>query len=143
MHLGNCCGFDSLKGQDIAVVGAYNRPSFVYTLVGQAIGLEVNIENAKMEYLPIIYNGFKFSWVSFKDENLKNVQCYFINREIVQAVGRARTLRFNCSVNLFGGFPIREVDVITSKMPTLYKTAKFEQKSKDVLKKSDENNNIF
>jgi hypothetical protein len=124
MHLGNCCGFDSLKGVDIAVCGVYNRPSFVYIMVAQAMGYKVNITNIKMQYLNIKYNGYRFGWVSFADENLKNIQCYFINRETVQAIGRARTLRYNCSVNVIGGFPVREADIVTSNEFKLYETSK-------------------
>lgn len=109
MHFGNCSGYDVLKGKDIAVVGTFNRPTFVYTLTALALGFELtNQDFEKPDNELVEYNNYRFKCNTFKSKVLQQIQCDYINQDLVQAVGRARALRENCTVYLYSGFPLRE-----------------------------------
>lgn len=43
---------------------------------------------------------------TFKDYHLRTIQMWLIESLLEQAVGRARLLRFDCTVNVFVRFPI-------------------------------------
>jgi len=47
MYFGNCEGYDTLKGKDLAVVGTPHRNNVVYFLTAAAMG--ENITNEDME----------------------------------------------------------------------------------------------
>lgn len=50
--------------------------------------------------------------LSFKDLDMRNLQFYFLESELEQAVGRARLLRHPCTVYLFSNFPCRQAEII-------------------------------
>jgi hypothetical protein len=106
MYFGNCSGYDHLKGKDIAVVGTPHRNNVAYHLLAAALG-NVPITNHKMVYQKIEYNGFKFRFNCFIDETLRNIQLSLIESDLIQAVGRARTLRTKAKVQLYSNFPLR------------------------------------
>jgi len=109
MHFGNCSGYDILKGKDIAVVGTFNRPTFVYQLTAQALGFELSNQDFERPDNQLVeYNNYRFKCNTFKSKVLQQIQFDYINQDLVQAVGRARTLRENCTVYLYSGFPLRE-----------------------------------
>jgi hypothetical protein len=106
MYFGNCSGYDHLKGKNIAVVGTPHRNNVAYHLLAAALG-NVPITNHKMVYQKIEYNGFKFRFNCFIDETLRNIQLSLIESDLIQAVGRARTLRTKAKVQLYSNFPLR------------------------------------
>ena len=106
MYFGNCSGYDHLKGKNIAVVGTPHRNNVAYHLLAAALD-NVPITNRKMVYQKIEYNGFNFRFNCFVDENLRDIQLSLIESDLIQAVGRARTLRTNASVQLYSNFPLR------------------------------------
>lgn len=113
MHFGNCSGYDGLKGQDIAVVGTYNRPSFVYALMALALNEKILMSDLLPEVKTVTYNNCNFQLNTFKNKLMTKIQLDMINQELVQAVGRSRVLREKCQVKLYSGFPLRETTEFT------------------------------
>lgn len=108
MHFGNCSGYDDLKGEDIAVVGTPHYNNDVYTLYALALGIKVKPRDFSMSYEKIEHNGFRFKFNCYAKEELKQIQLALIESELVQAVGRARTLRENATVYVYSNFPLRQ-----------------------------------
>jgi len=106
MYFGNCSGYDNLKGKDIAVVGTPHRNNVLYHLIAaQIIGANTPIHS--MNYQKVEYNGFRFKFNCFDDPLLRNIQLSLIESDLLQAVGRARTLRTNATVQVYSNFPLR------------------------------------
>lgn len=105
-HYGNCTGCDTLKGEDIDVIGTPHQPDWIYKLFAYSLGYEVN--DRLQPNTIVIRNGFKFRFMTYSDEILRNIQFYMIESELEQAVGRARLLRCDCTVNLFSDYPLKQ-----------------------------------
>ena len=110
MYFGNCSGYDSLKGKDIAVVGTPHRNNIESFLTAVVLGIEFKTTQTSMSFQKIEYNGFKFKFNCFNNEDLRMVQLSLIQSDLIQAVGRARTLRTNAKVDLYSNFPLRISD---------------------------------
>lgn len=109
MYFGNAIGCDYLKGQNINVVGTPYQVDFLYKLFPFSLGLDID-ENAKMKSCRVSHNGYIFTFTTYGEEHdvLRKFHFWMIESELEQAVGRARLLRCNCTVNLFSGFPLRQ-----------------------------------
>ena len=110
MHFGNCSGYDTLKGKDIAVVGTPHRNNIEYYLTGKALGIDFEIIQNGMSMNEISYNGFEFKFNCFNNEELRLIQLALIQSDLKQSVGRARTLRTNAIVKVYSNFPLRDAD---------------------------------
>lgn len=106
MYFGNCSGYDNLKGKDLAVVGTPHRNNVLYHLIAAQIN-GATTTNHSMTYQKVEYNGFKFKFNCFDDPLLRNIQLSLIESDLIQAVGRARTLRTNATVQVYSNFPLR------------------------------------
>jgi hypothetical protein len=62
-----------------------------------------------MAYQKVEYNGFRFKFNCFDDPLLRNIQLSLIESDLLQAVGRARTLRTNATVQVYSNFPLRAI----------------------------------
>ena len=107
MWFGNCSGYDELKGKDIAVVGTPHINNVVYFLTAKVLGIDFKTSDLSMSYQKVIYNGFEFKFNCFNNENLRIIQFSYIESDLIQAVGRARTLRTGAKVDLYSNFPLR------------------------------------
>jgi hypothetical protein len=107
MYFGNCSGYDSLKGIDIAVVGTPHRNTIQYFLTAKVLGVEYKTTETTMSHQKIEYNGFRFKFKCFDNEDLREIQLSLIESDLIQAVGRARTLRTSAHVDLYSSFPLR------------------------------------
>lgn len=110
MYFGNCSGYDSLKGKDIAVVGTPHRNNIEYFLTSRILGIEFKTTQTTMSFQNIEYNGFRFKFNCFDNEELRMIQLSLIQSDLIQAVGRARTLRTKSTVELYSNFPLRISD---------------------------------
>jgi hypothetical protein len=110
MYFGNCSGYDSLKGIDIAVVGTPHRNNIQYFLTAKVLGIDFKTTDTTMSHQKIEYNGFRFKLNCFDNEELRSIQLSFIESDLIQAVGRARTLRTSAHVDLYSSFPLRMSD---------------------------------
>ena len=93
-----------MEGKNISVVCLPNVDELVYKLYGMAAG--VNVDNYNMRSMRVEYNGYDFYINSFDNEKLQMIQLWMLESLLEQAVGRARLLRFDCTVKVFARFPI-------------------------------------
>jgi hypothetical protein len=110
MYFGNCCGYDSMKGQNMAVVGTPHRNMVQYFLTASILGFKFKATDTTMSHQTIEYNGFRFKFNCFDNEELRNIQLSLIESDLIQAVGRARTLRTSAKVDLYSNFPLKISD---------------------------------
>ena len=113
MHFGNCAGYDTLNGQDIAVVGTPHFNNVIYVMYAKALGLKVKPNDMIMSYQMIQYGGFKFKFMTYDNLELRNIQLGLIESELIQAIGRARTLRTDATVHLYSTLPLRQATKFT------------------------------
>ncbi|AFH22442.1 hypothetical protein OSG_eHP25_00105 [environmental Halophage eHP-25] len=107
IHFGNTEGYDSLKGEDLAVVGTPHVHPSKYALITMALGEKIKTGDMNPTFKAIEYNGYKFKFNSFtKNDVLRDIQLDLIKSELKQAVGRARTLREDCEVHLYSNLPL-------------------------------------
>jgi len=107
MHYGNTEGRDHCKGKDINAIGTPHQPEWIYKLCAYTLGLDFD-EDEELNSRTVDHNGYRFRFMTYADKVLRAIQFYFIESELEQAVGRARLLRFDCTVNLFSNFPLRQ-----------------------------------
>ena len=113
LHFGNCAGCDTLKNEDIDVIGTPHQPEWIYKLFAYSYGFDTD---AKLKSsVTVVNNGYRFRFPTYDDMTLRNIQFYMIESELEQAVGRARLLRYDCIVNLFSNFPIKQAVMKESK----------------------------
>ncbi len=110
MYFGNCSGYDSMKGKDLAVVGTPHRNPVEYFLIAKVLGTNFKTSETTMTFVKIDYNGFRFKFKCFDNEELRNIQLALIESDLIQAVGRARTLRTSAHVDLYSNFPLKISD---------------------------------
>ena len=103
-HYGAIEGLNCLEGKNISVVGLPNVDELVYKLYGMVAG--VNVDQYHMRIMRVGYNGYDFQINSFDNEKLRTIQLWMLESLLEQAVGRARLLRFDCTVKVFARFPI-------------------------------------
>lgn len=129
IHFGKTEGFDNLKGKDIAIVGTpHNRPA-LYKLLGEALGYNTagNITNHRVER-----NNYEFRIMTFADKSMRNLQLFFIETELEQAIGRARVLREDCTVYVFSNYPCKQAEL--NMEPYLNITAEEESEDEEEIK---------
>lgn len=107
MHLGNTQGYNSLKGEDIAVAGTFSYPEHILNLIVFAVAGEYpeNMFNYKLNI-----NGFRFSFFTFSNPIHRALHTHIIESELQQAIGRARAIHFDCNVVVLSNFPVKEAD---------------------------------
>lgn len=111
-HFGAIEGLDKLKGQDIVVVGLPYHNELQYRFYMYAIyGIIYNpTKNARFRRIDNGYYSFKLN--THQDEKYQKIQIYLIGSELEQAVGRARLLRYDCTVYLYSGFPVEQTNIV-------------------------------
>lgn len=112
---GATAGLDIFGGMDIAVIGTPHVNPITYLLIANALGQKPRMDDSKstMEYTRIKRNGFLFYFNTFSDDDiLRNIQLYLIESELIQAVGRARILRNDCTVTLLSNFPLQGANFV-------------------------------
>jgi len=63
-----------------------------------------------MKPCKVIHNGYLFHFTTYGEEHevLRKILFWMIESDLEQAVGRARLLRYDCTVYLFSNFPLRQ-----------------------------------
>jgi hypothetical protein len=107
LHYGNCTGYDFLKGQNIAVIGTPHKNEILYLFTAYAMGIDLNQINLKIKDLKITWKGFSFRFSTYEDQRLRNIQLGAIESELVQAIGRSRSLRTSAEVLVFSNLPLQ------------------------------------
>lgn len=111
LHYGKCTGFDNLKGQDIAVVGTPHLKAVHYLLCAKALGIKLAPQDFRLEAMRVKHNGYEFRITTFTKPELRLIQFHFIEEQIRQAVGRARSVRMPAMVLLLSGYPLPEAAI--------------------------------
>ncbi len=112
MWFGNCAGYDSLKGKNIAVVGTPHKNEVHYKFYAATAGLNVNDLDWTMKQRNVQWNGFEFRFTTYENEILQKIQMDTIAADLIQAAGRARTVRENCTVKILSNLPLSISDEI-------------------------------
>jgi hypothetical protein len=114
VHFFNCSGYDHLRGKKVAVIGTPHRKPVVYALYAAALGFEVDPNDfTTVNTQWVSRNGFEFKLATFEHEQLQMIQMYAIEKELIQAVGRARIVREDTEVLLVSNFPLRDSEQLT------------------------------
>lgn len=109
IYFGNCQGKDKFKDKPLAIIGTPHVNPATYFLYSKFLGLSYKPEDFRMNMYSVHRNGMYFNFFTFENEDLRNLQFYFIERELRQAVGRARLIREpNADVLVFSNFPLPE-----------------------------------
>lgn len=111
IYFGNSEGVNSMKGQDLAVIGTPHIPNFLYEMLAYQIGYETT-EKDIMRYIEVSHNGFRFWFYTYKNELLRQIQFWMIESELEQSVGRARLLREDCTVYLYSDYPLIQSELV-------------------------------
>ena len=110
---GSTSGLDEYGGQNIAVIGTPHVSEIVYLLFANALGLKPKLNDATMHYTKIKRNGFEFYFNTYSsDLLLREIQIYIIESELLQAIGRARLLRNDCTVVVLSNLPIQQAEFV-------------------------------
>jgi hypothetical protein len=110
IYFGNCSGYDILAGEDLVVVGTPHRNNVEYLLLAKVLGIGFKTSDTTMGYKEIGYNGFKFMFNCYDHPELREIQLGLIESDLIQAIGRARTLRTDAKVEVYSNFPLRISD---------------------------------
>ena len=86
------------------MIGLPNINDIVYRMYGMLAG--INPDEYTMYPMRIEHNGYNFSMCTFNNDTLRTTQLGLIELLLEQAVGRARLLRYDCTVKVFAGFPV-------------------------------------
>ena len=103
---GNLTGIDVLAGKNIAIVGTPHINHTSYLLYAHALNVNPLPSDTTMRYMKVRRNGMEFYFFTFVDEILREIQLYLIESELLQAVGRARLLRQQCTVIVMSSMPL-------------------------------------
>ena len=106
-HYGNTEGINCLEGKNISVTGLPNVNDIVYKLYALLAHESIG---EQMHSMRIQHNGYDFSMHTFSSTALRTIQIWLIESLLEQAVGRARLLRYDCTVKVFAGFPIEQAE---------------------------------
>lgn len=104
---GATSGLDNHGGKDLCVVGTPHYHIDTYLFHAHLLNIHYNDDEIEFKLRRVQYNGFEFDFFTCSiNENLVKLQLSLIEKEIVQAVGRARLSREKCTVKLFSRLPI-------------------------------------
>lgn len=105
--LENPTGSNIHEGQAITVVGTPHLPMEHYLMIATALGLTFGTADIKLDSYEVQREEWEFDIMSFPHEGLREIQLSMIESNLIQAVGRARTIRHDqASVILFSNFPL-------------------------------------
>lgn len=116
MHFGNTEGKNDLTGEDILVIGTPHCNEAVYKLYAYALTTyQDDFSKEQIRYQEVEYHNCKFWFTTYNSNFLREIQFWYINSELEQAVGRARVLRNDCTVYLYSTFPIKQAIYVNDK----------------------------
>ena len=109
IHYGNTEGCDCMKGENIVVVGTPHYNEVVYKLLAAHLGIDVD---TKMKFLEVEDSCYKYWLHTYESPKLRQIQLWLMKSELIQAVGRARLLRYNCTVKLYASIPLEQAEIV-------------------------------
>jgi hypothetical protein len=113
LYFGNTQGKDCYKDKPLAVVGTLHVNPATYILYAKSLGMDLKPEDYRLGMRRVQRNGLDFNFYTFENETLRNLQFYFIERELRQAIGRARLIRNpKGDVLVLSNYPLPEAQQI-------------------------------
>lgn len=112
IYFGNCLGYDNLKGQDINIVGTPHNNPLVYSLYAKALNINYDTEDFITYKQQVKRNGYLFNFKTYYNEGLRELQFYFIEKDLIQAVGRLRLLRYANTAYLYSNYPLKQSTIV-------------------------------
>lgn len=92
----------------MAVIGLPNLDEAVYCLYAMRAGAVLG--KAYMYPQRITYRNKSFYLNTYNNDTIQMIQTWLLSSQLEQAVGRARLLREECTVNVFAGFPVEQAE---------------------------------
>lgn len=112
IYFGNCLGYDRLKGQNANIIGTPHCNPLVYSLYAKLLDIDYDT-NDFITYKQLVRrNGFLFNFKTYHNKGLQEIQFYFIEKDLIQMVGRLRLLRYENTAFLFSNYPIEQATII-------------------------------
>jgi len=108
LHFGNTEGINNLEGKNLLVVGTPHSNEFEYKLIATYLGIDTD---EMMRYQEVEDKHYKYWLHTYESPDLREIQLYFLKSELVQAVGRARLLRYDCTVKLYSSVPLPQASI--------------------------------
>jgi len=114
IHFGNSTGLNTLGGEDLVIIGTpYSIPES-YKLAACWLGADVNVDVDKAPKIRRVdYKNANFLLTTYSEPLLREIQCYSLESELEQCIGRARLLDHDCCVYVFSCFPCEQSDLHT------------------------------
>lgn len=118
----SCEGSNRLENQELLVIGTPNLPESAYLLVASLLGIRYSSTD-RLEYVPIRRNGYWYWTMTYPNNaELRDLQLHMVESALIQAVGRARTLRYEVTCYVAANVILPNVDRI-DELPELPKVA--------------------
>jgi len=109
----NTAGRNELSGKNISVIGTPHINPLRYFLFSSALGHKVRLDDSIISYQPVSRGNYRFYFQTYSNNDfLREVQFYMIESELMQTVGRARTLKNKCRVLVLSNYPIPGAEFI-------------------------------
>lgn len=108
IYAGNTESCDYMKGEDIVVVGTPHYNKMVYKFFAAYLGIGVN---TKIKFMVVEDESYKYWLHIYEQPALRKIQLWLLKSELIQAVGRARLLRYDCKVKLYASIPLPQAEI--------------------------------
>jgi hypothetical protein len=100
-------GFNTASGKRLGVIGTPRLPDHTLKLYGHAVGVGAEHANFEFDFREVRRHGFKASIYCASDHKFfQELELAIGERELAQAVGRARLLENDTEVHLFSNYVI-------------------------------------
>ena len=113
-HFGATEGIDQYKNQNLCIIGTPHNNSALYEAYGVLLTGKSPISNT-WKVKRVQKYGFEFDLNTYENETdsiFTKIQLYFLYSELIQAVGRARALRFDVKVFVNSAIPLPNCTLI-------------------------------
>lgn len=109
LHFGNTTGINALEGKDLVVIGTPYKSEEAYKLLACYLKADINNEKDKTPRQRWVdYNGYHFQITTYANSLLREIQLNSFESDLEQTIGRARLLRYDCTVWVYSSFPCEQ-----------------------------------
>ena len=106
-HFGALEGLDGLGGKDIAIYGTPRMPQFCYKLYAYLLNIDIDKDPLDYNWHTIKRGEFEYRiYICSGNPDMHELQLGLIEADLIQAVGRARLVRNDCTVHVFAAMPL-------------------------------------
>ena len=113
-YFGMTEGLNGYQGQDLIVIGTPHTQATLYESYGVLLtgGCPVSSNWKSRRVRKYGYEFTLNTYEEIEDELYTEIQMYFLYSELIQAVGRARLLRYDCNVYVYSSLPLPQCNLI-------------------------------